>query len=374
MPKFWQFRNQAGGKSAELILYGDISATSWWGDEVTPKQFTEDLNALGAVTEIIVRINSGGGDVFAAQTIGNLLEQHSATVTAKIDGLCASAATIVTSHCDKVIAANDSAYMVHPVKLGICGYVGAVDLQEYLNALEVIKENIIGLYVKKTGRDKDEITGWMDATSWWTAAQAKENGFVDELTDDEQEAVVENRNGLLFVNSVNMGLPFDKAPKFVQDSLTAGAAGRPANKKPAGQPEQIKEVQDMDIETVDDLRKAYPALVDQIEQAAAAAATNAERERIKGIEDVALPGSEELTAEAKFTKPMSVSDYAVALVKGAKTKGAAFLDALRQDGEESGAADVGNPPAPGGEDPVNKAKAQAKADAEAYLERTKGRK
>ena len=130
----------------------------------------------------------------------------------------------------------------------------------------------------------------------------------------------------------------------------------------------------MEIKTVDDLRKAYPALVDQIEQAAAETAVNAERERIKGIEDVALPGSEELTAEAKFTNPMSVSDFAVALVKGAKTKGAAFLDAMRQDGEESGAAGVGNPPAPGGEDPVNKAQAQAKADAEAYLERKKGRK
>ena len=376
MAKFWQFRNQAGGKSAELILYGDISTTSWYKDDVTPKQFTEDLNALGAVTEITVRINSGGGDVFAAQTIGNLLEQHSATVIARIDGLCASAATIVTSHCNKVIAANDSSYMIHPVKLGIFGYAGATDLQEYLNALEVIKENIIGLYVKKTGRDKDEIIGWMDATSWWTAAKAKENGFVDELTDDEQEAVVENRNGLLFVNSVNMGLPFDKAPKFVQDSLTAGAAGRPANTEPAGQPEQIKEVQDMEFEikTVDDLRKAYPALVDQIEQAAAKTAVNAERERIKGIEDMALPGSEELTAQAKFETPMSVSDYAVALVKGARTQGAAFLDAMRQDGKESGAEGVGNPPAPEDKNPVNKAKAQAKADAEAYKERKKGRK
>lgn len=134
----------------------------------------------------------------------------------------------------------------------------------------------------------------------------------------------------------------------------------------------------MEIKTVDDLRKAYPALVDQIEQAAAAKAaeeaTNAERERIKGIEDVALPGSEELTAEAKFTKPMSVSDFAVALVKGAKDKGAAFLAAMKEDGKESGADGVGNPPAPGGEDPVNKAKAQAKADAEAYLESKKGRK
>lgn len=87
MPKkFWQFRNQAAD-SAELLLYGDISDSSWWGDEVTPKTFADELNALGPLTSLTVRINSGGGDVFAAQTIGNLLEQHTAQVTARIDGL-----------------------------------------------------------------------------------------------------------------------------------------------------------------------------------------------------------------------------------------------------------------------------------------------
>lgn len=367
MPKFWQFRNQTN-TSAELILYGDISDTSWWGDEVTPKQFAKDLNALGAVAEITVRINSGGGDVFAAQTIGNLLEQHSANVTARIDGLCASAATIITSHCNKVIAANDSAYMVHPVKMGIRGYAGAVELQEYLNALAVIKENIISLYAKKTGHTKDEVTAWMDATSWWTAAQAKENGFVDELTDDEQEAVVENHNGLLFVNSINMGLPFDRAPKFVQDSLVAdGAAGRSANTKPAGQPEHIKEVQDMDIKTVDDLRKAWPALVDQIEQEAAQEATKTERARIQSIEDMALPGSEEITEKAKFTEPVSAEDYAKALVKHAKTQGATYLQQMEQEAERSGANGVGNPPAPEDKDSVAAAIAQAKQDAAVFL-------
>ena len=82
--KFWKFCNQAGNK-VELLLYGDISQTSWWGDEVTPKQFAEELAGLGALDEITVRINSGGGDVFAAQAIGNQLEQHPAAVTAKID-------------------------------------------------------------------------------------------------------------------------------------------------------------------------------------------------------------------------------------------------------------------------------------------------
>jgi len=346
--KFWQFRNAADG-SGELLLYGNIaSEKTWYGDEVTPKQFAEDLDALGAVSNITVRINSGGGDVFAAVEIGNLLEQHPANVTARIGGVCASAATIIACHCNKVIAANDSTYMVHPIKMGVFDYVDAETMRQYIDAIAAIRENTISLYAKKTGRDKDEVAGWMDATSWWTGPQAKENGFVDELTDNGEDAVVENRNGVLFVNSISMDLPFDKAPKFVQDSLVDKSAGQPANKKPAGQPEQNKEVQDMDIKTVDDLRKAYPALVDQIEQAAVAAATeaatNAERARIQSIEDMALPGSEKLAAEAKFTKTMSAAEFAEAMVKNAKTQGATYLAQVQKDAQDSGVNGVTNTP------------------------------
>lgn len=345
--KFWQFRNQADG-SGELLLYGNIAGEkSWYSDDITPKQFAEDLAALGAVSNITVRINSGGGDVFAAQTIGNLLEQHPATVTARIDGVCASAATIVSSHCNVVIAANDSTYMVHPVRM-YCGYANEGELQKYLEALATIKENIVSLYAKKTGREKDEVTAWMDAEKWWTGPQAKENGFVDELNDDGDGATYENRGGVLFVNSVSMGLDFDKAPQFVQDSLAGSSAGRPANTKPAGQPGKQQEVQDMEIKTVDDLRKAYPALVDQIEQAAVAAATeaatNAERARIQSIEDMALPGSEALAAEAKFAKPMSAEDFAKAVVKNARSQGATYLAQVQEDADNSGVNGVTNTP------------------------------
>lgn len=111
----------------------------------------------------------------------------------------------------------------------------------------------------------------------------------------------------------------------------------------------------MEPKTVDDLRKAYPALVDQIEQAAAEkatkaateAATNAERARIKGIEDAALPGSEALAEEAKFNKPMSVSDFAVELVKNAKTQGATYLAQVEKDVRESGINSVTSAPASG---------------------------
>ncbi len=216
--KFWQFRNQAEGNGAELLLYGNISDRSWWGDDVTPKQFADDLNALGTVSDISVRINSGGGDVFAAQTIGNLLEQNPARVTAYIDGLCASAATVVACHCDRVIAANDSTYMIHPVQMGVFDYVDSTILSQYISALAAIRDNIVSLYARKTGRDKEEVAGWMDATSWWTGEQAKEKGFVDKLMLDSSEPPdYENRNGVLFVNSVSMNLPFDKAPDFVRD-------------------------------------------------------------------------------------------------------------------------------------------------------------
>jgi hypothetical protein len=87
---------------------------------------------------------------------------------------------------------------------------------------------------------------------------------------------------------------------------------------------------------VDDLRKAYPTLVDQIEQAAATAATNAERARIKDLEEMALAGSEALLAEAKYEKPMSAEDFAKALVKNAKTQGATYLAQVKKDAESSG--------------------------------------
>lgn len=335
MPKFWKFQNKTAD-SAELLLYGDISETSWWGDEVTPKQFADDLAELGAVSNITVRINSGGGDVFAAQAIGNLLEANAAEVTAIIDGLCASAATIVACHCDKVVAAEDGTYMIHPVKMGLLGYYEAHDLQGYIGALNTIRDNIVSLYAKKTGREKDEVAAWMDATSWWTSTQAKENGFVDELTSGDSGTVVENRDGSLFVNSVNMHLPFDKAPTFVQNSVAAApAASRFVNTNPGGTSGEHKEDFTMEIKTVDDLRKAYPELVAQIEQAAAQAATDTERQRIRDIEEMALPGSEDMTNEAKFEKPVSAEDYAKDAMKRAKEQGSAYLDGIKKDAENA---------------------------------------
>ena len=148
--KFWEFRNAADtGGTAELLLYGYISETSWMGDEVTPKEFAADLATIPATEDLTVRICSGGGDVWAAQAIGALLENRIGTVTAQIEGICASAATIVASHCKVVKAAEDATYMIHPIRVNPNGFVDMAGLQQLMDALTVMRTNVLnhGCYV-----------------------------------------------------------------------------------------------------------------------------------------------------------------------------------------------------------------------------------
>lgn len=353
--KFWQFRNLADdGEKAELLLYGDISERSWWEDAATPKRFADDLAALGDVKEITVYINSGGGDVFAANTIGNMLERNAATVTVHIDGLCASAATIVACHADKVVAAADSSYMIHPVSMGICDYLTAEDMKNCLKALETIRSNIIALYAKKSGKTEDECAKWMDETNWWTSAEAKEKGFVDEVDDDAEDSVVENRGGVLFVNSISMNTPFSEAPNFVRSRVMDKTTPRPENTPPAEQPgsKTHGEAKDMEIKTTNDLRAAYPDLVASIENDAAAA----ERTRIQEIEDATMPGAENLATEAKFTKPVDSATFAKNYIASMKAKqkeqSASYLRQAENAANASGANDIGNPP-PANPEPEN---------------------
>lgn len=339
---FWKFKNLAeDDEKAELLLYGDIAERSWWDDTATPKKFADDLAALGDVKEITVYINSGGGDVFAAQAIGNMLERNSATVIAHIDGLCASAATIVACHADKVVAAADASYMVHPPSMGVCDYLTAEDMRNCLKALDTIRGNIVTLYAKKTGRSEDECGTWMDETNWWTAAQAKENGFVDEVDDEEPDAVVENRNGVLFVNSIGMGLPFDKAPDFVKSRMGAKTPGgfSDATNNPGQTGTQEEEA--MEIKNKDDLMKAYPDMVNEIRKDAAMDAINRERARIKDIQDMTLPGMEQTMQDALYGEhPMDATAYAKEVAKAAKKQAQNHVEALHDDAKNGGANGV----------------------------------
>ena len=222
-------------------------------------------------------------------------------------------------------------------------------LNNCLKALEAIRSNIITLYAKKSGKTEEECAKWMDETSWWTPAEAKEKGFVDEVDDDAEDSVVENRNGILFVNSISMNTPFNQAPNFVRSRVVDKTTAQPEHKRPAEQPENKThgEVTDMDIKdikTVDDLRKACPDLVAKIEDEA----ITAERTRIKEIEDATMPGAEDQANEAKFTKPVDSASFAKAMIASMKAKqqkqSQDYLDKVKKNAQDSGANGITNPP------------------------------
>lgn len=154
--KFWDFVSAGENQPAELILYGDIASESWWGDEITPRQFSDELQALGSVSEIVVRINSGGGDVFAAFAIYSRLKDHPAHITVKVDGWAGSAATIIAMAGDTVKIPAAANFMVHNPSMGVLGYYQAQDFRSFADECDTIKDSIVNAYALKTGKDKSE--------------------------------------------------------------------------------------------------------------------------------------------------------------------------------------------------------------------------
>lgn len=205
MEEFWKFKNNADGE-AELLLYGEISDASWYGDEVTPKKFADDLAACGG-KNLTVRVNSPGGDVFAAQAIYNQLKAYTGKVTVKIDGMCASAATVIACAGETVIMPSNTIYMIHNPKSAMLGYYDAVQLGKVSDRLTTVKQTIVNVYMGRVGNALSEVQvkHKMDSEEWMTADKAKEYGFVDEIAD---EIPIENRweDNLLIVNSVSCKL------------------------------------------------------------------------------------------------------------------------------------------------------------------------
>lgn len=185
MKKFWNFKAK-GNKKGELTLYGDISSESWWGDEVTPKQFKADLDALGEIDELDIFINSGGGDVFAGQTIYSILKRKNATKTVYVDGLAASIASVIAMAGDKVVIPRNAMIMIHNPYTWATGNAG--ELRKLADDLDKIRESIVNTYEDKTGLEREKIIELMDAETWMTADEAKDYGFADEVSEEKQMA------------------------------------------------------------------------------------------------------------------------------------------------------------------------------------------
>ena len=193
MKRFWKWKNQAETDTERtLFLNGTIAEESWFDDDVTPQLFKEDL--LSGSGDITVWINSPGGDCVAAAQIYNMLMDYKGNVTVKIDGIAASAASVIAMAGTEVLMSPVSMLMIHNPMTVAMG--DAAEMEKAIDMLASVKESIINAYEIKTGMSRAKISHLMDDETWMDANKAVELGFADDVLsrptlkkeeDDEEE-------------------------------------------------------------------------------------------------------------------------------------------------------------------------------------------
>lgn len=349
--KFWNFIDN--GDTAELQLFGTIqSEEDWWSDDcVTYRNFINELNALGDKKSINVVINSGGGDVFAANAIYSALIMNKATITGTIIGICASAATIVLMACDNRKIAKNAILMVHNPSVSLWGSYQADELLKLSEVTNQVKKSIVTAYMERLDKTEEEINQLMDEEKWYVGQEAIEAGFCDsQIETDVWDNSFSNNfmvNGVQysFKNYVEKFVP-DNIRKKVQtlsdtmqkDTGTFLNISKQTQEGKVNMDEENKTTPV--ISDIAGLKATYPQLCAQI----ADDAISEERKRLKAIDEISSGIPEELLLRAKYDEPMSASDLALAQIKANNAAGKNFMNQMVDDLQNSGAAAVGSEP------------------------------
>lgn len=208
---------EAKGGEATIYLYDAIVATdvdaAWWGG-VSAESLVKEIRKLEATT-IHLRINSPGGDVFAGRAIEQALRDHSAKVIAHIDGFAASAASFVMLAADEIEIAAGGFVMIHNAWSMALG--NAEDMKKAAALLDKVDSTIVDSYAAKTGKEREVLEAWMAAETWFTGAEAVEQGFADRVAEGEQAAAMAGWKLSAYAN----------APK-IEEPEKANAAPAPA--------------------------------------------------------------------------------------------------------------------------------------------------
>ena len=205
--KFWNWiknQDESGVEMRTLFLNGEISDETWFGDEVTLGIFRSELEA--GAGPINVWINSPGGDVFAAAQIYNMLMDYPHDVTVMIDGLAASAASVIAMAGTRVQMSPVAMMMIHnPATVAIGD---SEEMKKAIKMLDEVKESIMSAYEIKTGLSRDKISKLMDAESWFNAKKAVELGFADEILFSGNGA--EDASGITVTAEMNAPVMFSR--------------------------------------------------------------------------------------------------------------------------------------------------------------------
>lgn len=200
MKKFWNWKKKAvnleSGQEAEeriLFMNGVIAEDSWFDDDVTPALFKDELNA--GTGDITLWINSPGGDCVAAAQIFNMLSEYPGKVTVKIDGLAASAASVIAMAGTEVWMSPVSMMMMMIHNPATVAWGDHSEMKKAMELLDAVKESIINAYVRKTGQSRAKLSHLMDAETWMDANKAVELGFADDILFQKEEQGSEGENG-----------------------------------------------------------------------------------------------------------------------------------------------------------------------------------
>lgn len=357
MNNFYKFTAQADTqKPARLDLYGAVGG-GYWEEGFDENTFKNDMSVVPEDQALDIYINSNGGSVFTAIAIYNIIARHKGVVTIRVDGMAASAATIITSVPNaQVVMPLGAMMLVHPVRLST-GSMTPEELKKAAENLEKVRASVVDIYAKKTCKPKDELLALMSEESYLTAEEAVELGFADSV--DETASVTNEMLGdVVMVNGLSVSADlFAHAPKEFIKAVTpkASAVLSPTNK--------LKEEEKMDLEK---LKADYPELVEAIRNEAKNEGISQERARILAIEEIAIVGHEEMVQEAKFKTAMTAEQLAVAILKADKARNAKMLSERATDAKEvSELPTDGNTGIVVGEEAKQKEEAERKAVIEA---------
>lgn len=328
--------------TAEVMLYGEIveDGPKWWKWSEEDKSAADFDKAIKDVLKagakkLLLRINSPGGVCTESVAMRSILANAGfEEINIRIEGMCASAATdIATLPGAHVAIAEGSEYMIHNPWCYALG--NANELEHTIERLRNIEKMSRGFYMKRTGQAEEQIKDWMDAETWFTADQAVEYGFADEVLEAEAKGETPAAACVTSRVMATMRNLYKAVPEQIAEKDTEPAAPTPTvsyEAPVAGASTEINQHEEehdtMDIKdiNVDQLRAENPALLEQIQQSAVAT----ERARQDEIDALTDPGYEELAAQAK-ANGTSPADFVKQLVQAKKAKGAGFMAARQQE-------------------------------------------
>lgn len=360
-----------GTNDAEINLYGEVVDTrpvDWWtgqpieGNFIVVDEFLADLADLESRDNITIHINSVGGSLYGGLAIYNRIKNMKAHTVTIIDGLAASAGSLIfqAGNTRKVNSASNM--MIHGSLGYLYGYYNVKDLKDVVKQLEAGTKAAVNALAEASGNPVENVRTWVDKETWYTGSEIVDAGFADELIENSTpvELSLSADKAFLISNGcalstrcmknipANIPMMPPAAPAQTAEANTVTTEVDP----PIDNNSNIGGTQEMAFTTVEELRAECPELVSQIEASARAAGASEERARMRGIDDISNAiANPELVNAAKYGEtPLTAEQLAFRAVQAQAQAGVAVLNNLASDTEESGAADVAASPNSGTEE------------------------